>query len=145
MINHKVPFTEIQKKIPKLTIIFYLNKIYNLTNFVHPGGNFILQKCKWMEVSRYIKGIYSYPFIKESDSNVHSINAYKVLDKYLIGKFELPISVNSSILVDSFLNKPTYSNCEPWRKITEFNITNNLSVYFFKNDNFFISLNLLRG
>lgn len=95
-----------------------------------------------MEVSRYIKGIYGYPFKKNSDSNIHSINAYKVLDKFLIGKFEVPNNANSWILVDSFNNRPAYSNCELWQKVDQHEIADGLNVYFFKNENYFVNLNL---
>jgi hypothetical protein len=42
---------------PGLIIVQFKNRIYDLTNFNHPGGNHILQAVNFKEVSRYLIGI----------------------------------------------------------------------------------------
>jgi cytochrome b involved in lipid metabolism len=56
----------------------YKYKVYDVTNFLHPGGNYIIEKVLGEEISRYIHGSYG---LENTllPAYAHSIYASKLL------------------------------------------------------------------
>ena len=53
-LNKHILRKELDEKYPDRLIIMFLNRIYDLTDFVHPGGQYIWTNSRWRETSRYI-------------------------------------------------------------------------------------------
>lgn len=49
---------DLKKSYPDLTIVLYNNRVFNISNFIHPGGKFILNQLKFRDVGRYIIGAF---------------------------------------------------------------------------------------
>lgn len=50
--------SEITSLNPKIKWVIVDNSVYDLSEFVHPGGNFIIQNCIGREVGRFFYGAY---------------------------------------------------------------------------------------
>lgn len=62
------------------------NKVYDVTDFRHPGGVFIINQVVGREISRFFYGGYPLENTKNMDSHTHSVKALLTLESYFIGK-----------------------------------------------------------
>lgn len=86
-LNSSMLRSELDRKFPDKIIMMFLNRIYDLTDFTHPGGQYIWEWSRWRETSRYLIGAYGdekdyYDYMPYT----HSKDAYKMLEKTFLGK-----------------------------------------------------------
>jgi len=86
-LNQPMLRRELDKRFGDKLIMMFLNRIYDLSNFTHPGGQYIWEWSRWRETSRYLVGAYGdeKDYYDQMDYN-HSMDAYKMLDKCFIGR-----------------------------------------------------------
>jgi hypothetical protein len=78
---------EIVQAYPNTRWVIYGNRVYDVTNWIHPGGNFILGQVTGREISRFLHGAYGLESTNMSPYT-HSSYALKLLDSFLIGKLK---------------------------------------------------------
>jgi cytochrome b involved in lipid metabolism len=81
---------EIKKVYPDIHWCLMGNSIYDITNFKHPGGQYIVNQIYGRDVGRFIFGCYSlenYGFLS-LDSWVHSVEAMAVLESFKFGDLQ---------------------------------------------------------
>lgn len=59
MLNNQVSREEIIKALPDLKWVLFDSSVYDLTDFFHPAGNYIIENCVGREISRFFLGAYS--------------------------------------------------------------------------------------
>lgn len=100
--NHNLPISKLIKKYPKMKWCILNNSVYDLTNFDHPGGKYIIEQIigkEWnlnykyndyigKEIGRYFYGAYA---LESSDSQPynHSNSAKQILYKRLVGELQI--------------------------------------------------------
>lgn len=84
MINSTATTSEIVKAFPNIKWVMVNNEIYDLTNFQHPGGNFIIEQCVGREVGRFFFGAYGLESTKLTPY-AHSQSALDILPQYYVG------------------------------------------------------------
>ena len=75
------------------------DNVYIINDFIHPGGNFIIDNikgslyCKMLiksnlgrEIGRFIYGAYGLEVIGDNSKHLHSPYAIGLLQKYFVGK-----------------------------------------------------------
>lgn len=128
---------QLDNRFPDKLIMMFLNRIYDLTNFTHPGGQYIWEWSRWRETSRYLIGAYG----DEKDSRdymdyTHSMDAYKMLDKSYIGKLEVFPAPETWAMWDRQTGKSAYSENIPWRKFKQTSISATTDIYEFTNEQY---------
>lgn len=121
-------------------ILLIGNRIYDLTNWTHPGGYYIWAANKWREVSRYFYGAYSDEKLENTpNTHNHSQHASRVIEQYYIGKINPFKNEENWVLLDKTSGLGALSDFQSWKKTSQVKISNSTSVYLFKNDNFVIN------
>jgi len=96
--EHKTPFSSIAKKNPKLKWCLLSNSLYDLKNFDHPGGNFIIEEIYGIfltftvyftkkigrEIGRFYFGAFALENMNMKPYN-HKVSTKKLLDKMFVG------------------------------------------------------------
>jgi hypothetical protein len=128
---------QLDNKFPDKLIMMFLNKIYDLSNFTHPGGQYIWEWSRWRETSRYLIGAYG----DEKDyfdymDYTHSMDAYKMLEKTYIGKLEVFPDPAKWAIWDRATGQSAYSENLPWRKSKQTKISETTDIYEFTNEDY---------
>jgi len=97
---------DIINQYPEVKWVIYGNKVYDMTGWIHPGGNFLIEAVVGREISRFLHGAYGL----ESTSmqpHTHSTFALELLEEFYIGR----LNNMESILIPNFSeNNSTISN-----------------------------------
>lgn len=128
---------QLDNRFPDRLIMMFLNKIYDLSDFTHPGGQYIWEWSRWRETSRYLIGAYG----DEKDyfdymDYTHSMDAYKMLEKTYIGKLEVFPDPAKWAMWDRATGKSAYSENVPWRKSKQTKISETTDIYEFTNEDY---------
>lgn len=83
-IRSGVAIAELKKKYPKQNILIFMNKIYDLGYYLHPGGQFIFEECRFREVSRFLYGAVGLERLNAQQWR-HSTQAFNLLNDRCIG------------------------------------------------------------
>lgn len=75
---------ELKKKYPGKNIALFKNKIYDFSGYIHPGGQFLLQECRFREISRFMEGAVGLERLNGRQWH-HSNQAYAAMNRYYIG------------------------------------------------------------
>lgn len=75
---------EINAKYPGIKWVIFGNRVCDLTNFIHPGGNLIIDKVIGREISRYIYGGHKAEKL-DIQPHAHSVKALRLLNEFHIG------------------------------------------------------------
>jgi cytochrome b involved in lipid metabolism len=65
-------------------MVIFFNRLYDITNFTHPGGAYILKMTNFTEISKYLNGAAGLDK-NESIAWKHSKDAFRMLETYFIG------------------------------------------------------------
>ncbi|CAD8069053.1 unnamed protein product [Paramecium primaurelia] len=84
-LNTGTPYQEMIEDYPKITYIILREAVYDVSDFNHPGGQYIFRKIKGREVGRYFYG--SYP-IKDTQLHKHSLFAINYIETRYLGDFK---------------------------------------------------------
>lgn len=88
MLRTRRPLIEINNHLVSMNWVIYNNFVVDLgEDFLHPGGNFIIQQAKGRETSRFLHGAYMIEDLREKPY-VHSGLAFKLLNEKIIGSLE---------------------------------------------------------
>lgn len=79
------------REYPNIKYVMYKYKIYDITDLVHPGGAFIIEKVVGEEISRYIHGAYGLESTK-MNAYCHTVFAQRLLDHYYIDDLDTSLS-----------------------------------------------------
>ena len=79
-----MPISELNKKYPDRNVFIFKNKVYDLGSYIHPGGQFIFQECRWREISRFMYGAVGLEMMN-GDAWLHSTQAMEKLESSYIG------------------------------------------------------------
>jgi len=88
------------------------DKVFELNEFTHPGGNFILNEIQGREVGRFIYGSYPLESVPEATLHKHSSHALLAMEKNLIGTFQYGQKILTPLIVDSDINNLSMSKGE---------------------------------
>lgn len=87
MLSEGRPTEEILSELPHLKWVILDNNVYDLGNFFHPGGNFIIEAARGREVGRFLYGSYGIESIPGTEHK-HSKKAFEILAKCYIGPIQ---------------------------------------------------------
>jgi NAD(P)H-flavin reductase len=155
---------ELLRDYPDKMIFQFLNKIYDMTDYTHPGGQLIYQKYRFKEISRYFYGTHPEESLGMGKVN-HSPSAFISMNSRLIGVVNANIPLNQQAKVNSQLlnsaknsqnfapddnwnlyyqQKPTIKafSDEHWTLSQKFHVTNNLTVVNFQNSKYINKIKL---
>ncbi|CAK92366.1 unnamed protein product (macronuclear) [Paramecium tetraurelia] len=91
-------FEEMEVQSDKLWCIFH-NQIIDLSQMIHPGGNYIWKLIQGQDITKYVLGAYPLPQLKLKPY-AHTVYAFKALSKYKTG-----VQVNQDL--ELFYDKTT--------------------------------------
>ncbi|CAD8092049.1 unnamed protein product [Paramecium sonneborni] len=84
-LNTGTSYQEMIEDYPKITYIILREAVYDVSDFNHPGGQYIFRKIKGREIGRYFYG--SYP-IKDTQLHKHSLFAINYIETRYLGDFK---------------------------------------------------------
>lgn len=102
MINRNRPGNEISNAFPDVTYVHFKNKVLDLSDFNHPGGQAIIHQLKGKDVTKYIYGSAAL----EYDLEVRHIHTKSALD--LIEAKSIGIKTNIAAI----------TNVRAWRQLS---------------------------
>ena len=73
---------------PKTRFAYLFNRIYDLTYFEHPGGNFIISAIRGREVGRFLFGAYQLEALNPNHKRRHKTTDIAILNRYYIGEID---------------------------------------------------------
>ncbi|CAD8078937.1 unnamed protein product [Paramecium sonneborni] len=122
--NHQT--SDILKELPNIKWVLLNQDVYDLTDYQHPGGNFIISNVNGQEISRYFYGAFALESTT-MEPYTHSQFAYQTLQKRYIGTLQ-NVNTNNS-------NPSSY-----WDLIEKVDLSSNIALFQFANSNFSINL-----
>ena len=132
-INNGTPLEKILADFPKIKWVQLGNGVYDLSNWVHPGGNFIIEACIGREVGRYFYGNYALEGTTIKPHK-HSQLAVSQIKKFYIGD----VTSSESILVhkDTKEGAQSIAQHHSWKIISFKPISDTLSQINFISQHF---------
>lgn len=88
MLQSNTPTRKILESYPRTPYVLFKDKLYDIGNLMHPGGNYLLEELRGEEVSRYIYGAYSYE-LAQCEPHRHTVYAHKMLSERFVGDVDL--------------------------------------------------------
>jgi len=99
-INEGKPREEIIQDFPGIKWVLVGNSIYDLTDFTHPGGDFMIKAVIGREVTRFLYGGHALEHVNMKPYT-HPAYVFQVMEKYRIGTLDkceaLFLNVNRSL------------------------------------------------
>ena len=86
MIFANKSLSEIREKHPNIHWCIFGNYVYDISEFVHPGGQYIMQKIYGREVGRFMYGSYHLEEFGTLPAYTHSHEAFAILESFKFGK-----------------------------------------------------------
>jgi hypothetical protein len=88
MLRNRCPLVEINNSLVSMNWVLYNDFVIDLgKDFLHPGGNFLIQRARGREVSQFLHGAYMIEDLKEKP-HTHSGLAFKLINDNIIGSLE---------------------------------------------------------
>ena len=140
LLNHWYTAAFLQEKYPDRLVVLLQNRVYELpADFVHPGGQWILNQVRFRDVGRFLYGMVPL----ESSLNhqwTHSAGAFEILNMNCIGDLSDYVSPGRSILRQSKDSTATVSK-DDWVLQEKVNRPDSLTKMFkFTNKNYKICM-----
>ena len=107
IIKHRLTPAQLRSRFPDLTVFIFLNRVYNLTGFSHPGGPALFRAANWTEVSRFLFGVTGLTG-DPADAWKHSAAAFKTLQSRAIGSLYAPHVNDGDWPLRDDLDKPRF-------------------------------------
>ncbi|CAD8194973.1 unnamed protein product [Paramecium pentaurelia] len=130
-INNSEKDDSFVKKSSKLWCI-YKNQVVDLSQMIHPGGNYIWKLIQGQDVTRYILGAYTLDSLNIQPYK-HSIYTLKILEQYITG-----IQINQNL--EFFINKDNRRVIkqlnETWKLNTISPYTDQIAYFGFVNEKY---------
>ncbi|CAK64487.1 unnamed protein product (macronuclear) [Paramecium tetraurelia] len=130
-INNSNSDDNFEKNSSKLWCI-YKNQVVDLSQMIHPGGNYIWKLIQGQDVTRYILGAYTLDSLKIK-THKHSIYTLKILEQYTTG-----IYVNSDLefFVNTANHRVVKQLRETWKLNTICPYTDQIAYFGFINEKY---------
>jgi len=129
-INSGMTTEELIRNFPRIKFAYLFNRIYDLTSFDHPGGNFIISSVKGRELGRFMYGAYSLEAMNHKKYH-HTTTDMAILNRYYIGEIN---QNESSFLVSKDLNKPAVTHSfVDWSFVKKTQLTKYIARFEFSN------------
>ena len=110
------------------------NRVYDLTHWIHPGGNNIIQACIGREVGRYFYGNHPLEGSKIKPY-LHAGLTVSQMKRFCIGE----LKNHESVLVSTVSKQEGYSTLStPWKIVSVTPITETVSQINFVSTDFFV-------
>ena len=147
-LNNGATSCVVKSNFPEVKWVLYGNSIVDMSNFLHPGGNFIMEEVWGREISRFLNGSYALETTKLTKHN-HSSFAYNMLNSRIIGEYDR----KKNILIEKDTNRgdtPEQSvliaklEYHPWTLVSVEPISSTISRFTFNSSDFKIS-NFTKG
>jgi Cytochrome b5-like Heme/Steroid binding domain len=140
---------EIMEAFPYTIWVIFNNKVYDVTNFAHPGGAYIFEHVKGRDVSRFLYGGYGLE-LDNGPAWEHSRFALERLDKYYLGSVpfgdclmfgkqggeawtqQLPGNVNSEVMQGSG-EVHIMEGVKSWALVEKVDLTPCVVLFIFKS------------
>jgi NAD(P)H-flavin reductase len=98
LLSQDVPLSRINVEIdPNVKWVTLDDTLYVLDDFLHPGGNFIVEAVKGREIGRFIYGAYGLEIIGDETKHLHSFLAKKALDEFAVGVIPQNLALFSGV------------------------------------------------
>ena len=107
IVKHRLTPAQLRSRFPDLTVFVFLNRVYNLTGFSHPGGPALFRAANWTEVSRFLFGVTGLTG-DPADAWKHSAAAFKTLQSRAIGSLYAPHVNDGDWPLRDDLDKPRF-------------------------------------
>ena len=147
-LNNGIPSWVVKTNFPELKWASYGNHIIDMSSFLHPGGNFIIEEVWGREISRFLNGSYALETTLLT-KHQHSSFAYNILNNMIIGKYDL----KNNILIEQDSNQNdeakelvlvSKSEYHPWTLVSVENLSPTISRFLFTSSEFKVS-NFAKG
>ena len=140
-IKKGLSISELKNKYPKTNVFIHQSKVYNMGRYIHPGGQYFFDVCRWREVSRFIYGAVGLESMNNSAWNhseaaIHSLESHYVRDllNYGVDGTEIVLRDQQGHTVSSTTDHLWYLNS---RKA----VSPSTAILYFKRRTLFIKLN----
>ena len=133
MLSKGVSKTDIMKEYPNIKYVMYKCKIYDITEMVHPGGAFIIEKVIGEEISRYLHGAYGLESTKMAPY-CHSTYALRLLEEFFVADLDTSTLGLMVPIIGDRLNVPT-----TWRQVNSEVLATHTKLYHFESDRYNLS------
>jgi cytochrome b involved in lipid metabolism len=100
---------EVLAHYPDFKFCIYKNSLYDITDFKHPGGQYLMHKIYGRDVSRFLTGSYHLEEYSDLPAYAHSKQAYAILERYKFGEIK---DVEYSIVNKGFHGKSSSGQFE---------------------------------
>ena len=128
-IKHGKSREELLTKYPTTKFVYLYNRVYDLTRFTHPGGNFMINSVIGREIGRFVHGAYHIEDI-HTRINQHRSSDIAILNKYFIGEVS---QGKKSILVNNAGKHLVTNDFVSWRYEGKTELTTSTARFEFKN------------
>ncbi len=132
--NSMLPLNELPNEL-KSNNIYFKNYVVDLSNFIHPGGHWMLKHVWNKEVSRYIYGVG----VLEAEPTTiwkHSSIALNVIKKNIVGTIFSQGNTDEWILRENGSHHAAYSRSQTWELAHKENIEGDSYYFDFKSSEF---------
>ena len=154
LLNTGYSFHDILAQLPKIKWCLYGNKVLDVTDYIHPAGNYMIKECWGKEIGRYIFGGFALETTQWVSAHKHSKWAIDVIDSLTIGEFVFydDIIVGKSLVnqkgsgscIISIKPKPSIKEPIRWALVSKENLSDSVSKFTFQSPNFKV-LNSVHG
>jgi len=133
-VNKGKPHEELLREFPDIYWVILGNKIYDLTYWIHPGGNNIIKAVTGREIGRFFYGNHALED-RNLKPHVHSAIALSQLKSMEIGE----ITYCESVLLDNKGEKQVTTkslNKDTWKIVSMKPVTETVTMVSFENENY---------
>jgi hypothetical protein len=139
-IRSRMSVEQLSAKYPKRNVMLYLNKVIDMDSYIHPGGQFLFEECRWKEISRYITGAAGLERFNGMRW-IHSHTTFDLMKKHAIGDLVDTVPTYDSLVLRDTNKAQVLSNfSEIWKVSKSVQISPTTSIVFMHNTKFIFSL-----
>jgi NAD(P)H-flavin reductase len=135
---------EMIRDYPNKTVMIFEDKVYDMSGYIHPGGDIFFQNQNWNEVSRYMNG--AHPDERTGTKINHSISAFLAMDMRLIGNIASNPQQNSErdlcVIYNNKLQSLGWTQNQRWKVVSKVLLSPKLVLMRFQNPLFKVKTEL---
>ena len=133
-IRSRMSVEQLSAKYPKRNVMLYLNKVIDMDSYIHPGGQFLFEECRWKEISRYITGAAGLERFNGMRW-IHSHTTFDLMKKHAIGDLVDTVPTYDSLVLRDTNKAQVLSNfSEIWKVSKSVQISPTTSIIQFVCD-----------
>ncbi len=114
-IKSGLSIAELKKKYPGRNVFLFLDQVYDLGNYIHPGGQFIFHECRFREISRFLYGAVGLELFNGKNWQ-HSRLGFNLLQDRLLGSIvDFGGPKDSNVLLNAAGDIDISDNSKLWK------------------------------